>query len=182
MKIIHAVIRKLRPRARHPDGVRSKAFQGDQYENDYRQVLKSLSEIQTCGSGSVVCLISTVLYLRTWCKIEREKMRHDRNVTAVKIAFSQDKFKLTSSWQMRDLIYDLNDVLHPVVFQLFIRSIFRHFYKFLHFLKRLFKLANAIFQFFNFLFQESSPVGCGKRRMDDSGRGEHSSAATGGDA
>lgn len=28
---------------------------------------------------------------------------------------------------------------------------------------------------------ESSPVGCGKRRMDDSGRGEHSSAATGGD-
>ncbi|MGY8604773.1 hypothetical protein ACTVH1_03505 [Gluconobacter cerinus] len=128
----------------------------------------------------VTCLLVAMMALKTWRKIERDKIRHDRHVTAVKVAFSQDKFKMSSSWQMRDLIYDLNDVLHPVVIQLFIRSLFRHFYKGLYRLKCLFKFANAFFKFFDFPFQESSPVGCGDHKVDDGDRGCESSVATGG--
>lgn len=120
------------------------------------------------GASCVACVW---LVGRTKGKIERERQKHDRHLTAVKLAFSQEKVTLTSSRELGSLILDLNNALHPIVFELLLVRLLRWTQKLGHFFQGFFKVGNAFFKFGNSLFHHhSSSAGvCGKPTVDEAG-------------
>ncbi|MGG6430814.1 hypothetical protein ACQ5TV_12695 [Acetobacter ghanensis] len=125
------------------------------------------------------CAACVWLAGRAKVKIERERQKHDRHVTAVKLAFSQEKIALTSSRELGCLILDLNNALHPVVFELLLVRFVRWVQKSSQFFQGFFKVGNAFFKLGNSLFhRHSSSAGvCGKPTVDEAGSGGNAAAS-----
>lgn len=117
------------------------------------------------------CVACAWLAGRAKVKVEQERQRHDRHVTAVKLAFSQEKIALSSSRELGCLILDLNNALHPVVFELLLVRFVRWVQKSSHFFKGFLKVGNTFFKFGNsFFHRHSSSAGvCGKPTVDEAG-------------
>lgn len=129
------------------------------------------------------CAACVWLAGRAKVKVERERQKHDRHVTAVKLAFSQEKITLTSSRELGCLILDLNNALHPVVFELLLVRLVRWVQKAAQFFQRFLKVGNAFFKFGNSLFhRHSSSAGvCAKPTLDEAGSGGNAAASIAGE-
>lgn len=155
----HVSIRTPASSARHPEAVRVAA---------------------TIGASCAACVW---LAGRAKVKVERERQKHDRHVTAVKLAFSQEKITLTSSRELGCLILDLNNALHPVVFELFLVRLVRWVQKSGQFFQGFLKVGNTFFKFGNSLFhRHSSSAGvCGKPTLDEAGSSGNAAASIAGE-